>query len=339
MSLKTRLTERYDLQTPIVQAGMAFAGMTPPLGIAVSQAGAMGSIAGVGILPPEVVRMLVAETQAGTAKAFHVNFITPFTSDELIELMCELRPPAVSFHWGHPSPTWIEKLHSAGVDVWEQVGTVDAARAAAGDGVDLVIAQGSEAGGHSLGSVGALALTPAVVDAIGDTTLVLAAGGVTDGRGLAAALMLGADGVSIGTRFVASREAAVADEYKDRLVASNGQDTALTHVFGREQPDFNPMRVLRTGLVEQWENKVDQIAAGDAHHPEIGRMALFGQPTPIHRFSSLVPMQGSSGDFDEMALPAGQGIDLIRDCPPAAELVGRMTAQARAALTSRGGLE
>jgi len=331
-SLATPLTEKYGLSVPIVQAGMAFVGMTPPLGIAISEAGAMGSIAGVGILPPEAVRQLVEGVQAGTARAFHVNFITCYTGQDHIDLMCALRPRAVSFHWGHPTPAWIGQLHNAGVDVWEQVGSVADAQRAVADGVDLIVAQGSEAGGHNYGTAGTLALTPAIVDAVGDDAMVLAAGGISDGRGLAAALMLGADGAWIGTRFVATRESAVADEYKQRLVSAHAGDTVLTHVFGRHHPEFNPIRVLKNRVVEEWQDRVAEIPADNSSEPVIGQMDLLGQATPLHKFANLVPMQGAEGDFEEMPLLAGQGLAPITDIPAAATIVARMADEAREAL-------
>lgn len=330
--ISTRFTEKYGLAVPLTQAGMAFAGMTPPLGIAVSEAGAMGSIAGVGIIPPEGVQMLVAGVQAGTKKPFHVNFISIYTTQEHIDLMCEMRPAAVSFHWGHPDRGWIDQLHAAGVDVWEQVGSVEAAEQAVGDGIDLVVAQGSESGGHNYGTSGGMALTPAIVDAVGDKTLVLAAGGITDGRGLAAALMLGADGAWVGTRFVASQEASIAVEYKDRLVAAKTGGTQLTHVFGRHHPEFNPIRVLATDLVQEWNDRIDEIPVGDENNPHIGDMDLLGQPQPLHKFTNLVPMAGATGDFDQLPLLSGEGVGLIRDLPGAGEIVARMAAEAAEAL-------
>jgi enoyl-[acyl-carrier protein] reductase II len=335
-SISTRLTEKYGISYPIVQAGMAFAGMTPPLGIAVSEAGGMGSIAGVGIIPPEGVQMLVGGMNAGTSRPYHVNFITIFTSQAHIDLMCEMKPRAVSFHWGHPQKSWIDQMHEAGIDVWEQVGSVEAAIAAVADGIDLVIAQGSEAGGHNYGTAGTIALTPAVVDAVGDNALVLASGGIADGRGLAAALMLGADGAWIGTRFVATREAAVADEYKQRIVDCDTTGTQLTHVFGREHPDFNPIRVLSTPLVSEWSDRVDQIAVGAEHHPQIGEMDLLGQQVPLHRFTNMVPMQGATGSFDELPMLAGEGLGLIHDLPPAADVVARMATEAKKLLSKYG---
>lgn len=335
--LATRLTEKFGLSVPIVQAGMAFAGMTPPLGIAVSEAGAMGSIAGVGIIPPEGVKQLVGGVMAGTDKPFHVNFITCYTQDGHIDLMCEMRPKAVSFHWGHPSAEWIGRLHDAGVEVWEQVGSVEDAKSAVADGIDLVIAQGSEAGGHNYGTAGTVALTPAIVDAVGDRALVLAAGGIADGRGLAAALMLGADGVWVGTRFVATQESAVADEYKQRLVAAGSADTALSHIFGRHHPEFNPIRVLENRVVAEWNDRVADVPADNSGEPVVGQMDLLGQPTPLNKFTNMVPMAGATGDFEELPLLAGQGLDQIADVPSAADVVQRMAAEAIEALRTRPG--
>lgn len=331
-SLATRLTERYGLSAPIAQAGMAFAGMTPPICIAISQAGAIGSIAGVGIIPPEGVRELVRRVQAGTARPFHVNFITCYTTAAHIDVMCDLRPAAVSFHWGHPPQDWIDRLHSVGIDVWEQVGSVaDAERSVAG-GVDVIVAQGSEAGGHNYGTAGTIALTPAVVDAVGDKAIVLASGGIADGRGLAAALMLGADGAWIGTRFVATAESAVAEEYKQRLVTASTADTAITHLFGRHHPEFNPMRVLRNRVVAEWTDRVHDVPIELSSEPVVGRMDLFGEATELRKFGNLVPMAGATGDFEEFPLLAGQGIGLVHDVPTAAEIVGRMIREAEAAL-------
>jgi len=174
------------------------------------------------------------------------------------------------------------------------------------------------------------------VDAVGDKALVLAAGGIVDGRGLAAALMLGADGAWIGTRFVATSEAAVADEYKQRIVDCDTAGTELTHIFGREHPVFNPIRVLRTSLVTEWNDRVDEIAVGPEHHPKIGEMDLLGQQVPLHRFTNMVPMQGATGSFDELPMLAGEGLGLITDLPSAADVVARMAAEAEEQLKRFG---
>lgn len=332
--LQTKFTQKYDLDTPITQAGMAFAGMTPDLGIAVSNAGAMGSVAGVGILPPNAVRGLVSGMQTGTDKAFHVNFITIYCTDAHIDLMCQMKPRAVSFHWGDPGQDWIDRLHGAGVDVWEQVGSAEDAARAASRGVDVVIAQGAEAGGHNYGAAGSVVLIPAVKDAVAGRALVLGAGGIVDGRGIAAALMLGADGVWMGTRFVATTEAAAAQAYKDRIVASALGDTTLTHVFGREHPRFNPMRVLANPVSAAWEARVSDIPVDMSDQPPLGEMTLLGQKTPLFPHTNLVPMTDAVGDFDQLPLLAGEGAGLIADVPDAAELVARLTDQARGCLLS-----
>src|SRR5690349_13554762 len=202
MSLTTRFTQEYGLRTPIAQAGMAFVGSTPELAIAVCRAGGLGTL-GVGLMPAPVLTDTIKAIVAGTDGAFNVNFITLFTDQSHIDAVCAAGVPVASFHWGHPKRAWIDQLHSAGTRVFEQVGSVDDARRAVDDGVDVVVAQGREAGGHNYGSLPTFALVPLVVDAAAPA-LVLASGGIADGRGLAAALMLGADGAWVGTRLAAT---------------------------------------------------------------------------------------------------------------------------------------
>ena len=323
MELHTRFTEAYGLNTPIAQAGMAFVGMTPDLAVAVSNAGALGSL-GVGLLPAPVLTQVIAGIRAGTSGPFHVNFITVFTSQDQIDAVCEAAVAAVSFHWGHPPRAWIDQLHAAGIKVFEQIGSVAAAEQAVDDGVDVVVAQGLEAGGHNFATLPTFALVPLVVDAVAPT-LVLAAGGIADGRGLAAALMLGADGAWIGTRLVATDESMAHDEYKARLIAAHATDTVRTSLFGPETPDFNPMRVLRNRVV------AEAPASGD--RPVIGHTVLGGETVELLRFSDLVPMRGATtGDFDEMPLLAGQGVGMIDAVKSAASVIADLTAGAREAL-------
>jgi enoyl-[acyl-carrier protein] reductase II len=331
MTLQTRFTRAYGLSTPIAQAGMAFVGMTPACAIAVSNAGALGSL-GVGLMPAPQLVATIRATQAGTAAAFNVNFITGFTDQAQIDAVCAARVAVASFHWGHPARAWIDQLHAAGVRVFEQVGSVDAARWAVDDGVDVVVAQGLEAGGHNYASLPTFALVPLVVDAVAPA-LVLAAGGIADGRGLAAALMLGADGAWVGTRFVATTESEAHDGYKSRLVAAGGTDTVRTGMFGPEHPDFNPARVLRNRVVRQWQDREDQVPADTSGLPVIGETDLGGQLVQMHKFSYLVPMRDrTTGDLEEMALLAGQGVGLVTEVQPAATVVAEMTAQAQAVL-------
>jgi enoyl-[acyl-carrier protein] reductase II len=308
------------LRTPIAQAGMAFVSMTPELAVAVSNAGALGAL-GVGLLPAPVMTQVIAGIRAGTPGPFNVNFITGVTTDAQVDAACEAAVPVVSFHWGHPPQAWTDRLHTAGVRVFEQVGSVPAARRAAGDGVDVVVAQGLEAGGHNYATLPTFALVPLVVDAVAPT-MVLAAGGIADGRGLAAALMLGADGAWIGTRLVATDESGAHEEYKSRLVAADATATVRTSMFGPETPDFNPMRVLRNRVVDEAPDP-----AGE--RPVIGRANLGGQEVEIRRFANLVPMRGATtGDLDEMPLLAGQGVGLIDAVKSAGSVIGDITAQA-----------
>lgn len=326
-TLPTRFTRAYDVNHPIAQAGMAFVGMTPDLALAVCAAGGLGSI-GVGLMPAPALAATLAAVRAGTDRPFNVNFITGLTDATQLDVVLAEPVPVVSFHWGHPPRAWIDRLHEVGTRVWEQVGSVDAARRAADDGVDLVVAQGEEAGGHNYGGLPTAALVPLVVDAVAPS-LVLAAGGIADGRGLAAALMLGADGAWIGTRLVATLESAAHEQYKARLVTAQATDTVRTHVFGRETPDFNPMRVLRNRVVTEWNERVDQIPAGPAGRPVIGRFDLMGTQTELHRFSPFVPVRGATtGDLEEMPLLAGQGVGLIDAVEPAGEVIRRMVTDA-----------
>src|SRR6185295_220770 len=147
-TLHTRFTEAYDLTTPIAQAGMAFVGMTPDLAVAVSEAGGLGSVA-VGLMPPPALADLIAAVQALTSRPFNVNFITPLTTVDHIAVVCAAGVSVASFHWGHPPAAWISQLHASGTRVFEQVGSTVDARRAADDGVDVIVAQGLEAGGHN----------------------------------------------------------------------------------------------------------------------------------------------------------------------------------------------
>ncbi|HEX7239671.1 MAG TPA: nitronate monooxygenase [Longimicrobiaceae bacterium] len=332
--LRTRLTEAYDVEHPFVAAGMAFVGTPPDLAIAVCRAGGIGSLA-IGPLPPEAARSLIRAVRAETDRPLNVNFITRLATEEHLRVCVEERVPVVSFHWGHPPRSWIDLLHGAGVRVWEQVGSVEAARLAAGDGVDLLIAQGSEAGGHNFGTLPTFVLLPAVVDAVAPT-LVLAAGGISDGRQVAAALALGADGVWVGTRLVASEEAFAHPEYKRRLVEAEGTDARLTPIFGPEMPHFNPMRVLENRVVREYAGREDEVPPDTSGEPVIGSTVFMGQEVALRRFTSWVPVPTTTGDLEEMPLLAGQGVGAVGEVRPAGEIVREMVEDAAEILARLG---
>ena len=331
MELRTRFTDAYSLTTPIAQAGMAFVGALPELAVAVSNAGALGSL-GVGLMPVAAMVETIGAVRAGTTRPLNVNLITPFAKPEQIDAVCAAGVAVASFHWGHPPTSFIRQLHGAGVRVFEQVGSVDDAKRAVDDGVDVVVAQGLEAGGHNYATLPTYALLPIVLDSV-SPALVLASGGIADGRGLAAALMLGADGAWIGTRLAATAESAAHEGYKDRLVAARGTDTARTQVFGPETPQFNPTRVLRNRVVREWHDRADEVPRDTSGLEVIGHTTLNGEPVDMRKFSFLVPMRGlTTGDLEEMALLAGQGVGLVDSIEPAATVIETITAQARAVL-------
>lgn len=324
--LATRLTSHYGVKHPFVAAGMAFAGTTPDLAIAVCRAGGIGSI-GVGPLPAEAVRGLIRAVRAETDRPLNVNFITFLAREDQIQTCIDEHVPIVSFHWGPPPRAFVERLHAAGIKVWQQVGSVDDAKRAVDSGIDLIVAQGSEAGGHNYGTLPTFVLVPDIVETVAPT-LVLAAGGITNGRQVAAALALGADGVWVGTRLVASVEAFAHESYKQKLVEADGTDTRLTSLFGPEMAHFNPMRVIENKVMREFAGREHLAPKSSEHEPVIGTTSLLGQPRMLRRFSNFVPMPTTKGDLDEMPLLAGQGIGLIHDIKPAGEIVQEMMAEA-----------
>jgi enoyl-[acyl-carrier protein] reductase II len=325
--LRTRVTEEYGVLHPVVSAGMGFVASTPDLAIAVTNAGGIGSL-GVALIPPDATRQLIGAVKAATAgRPYNVNLITPYVMPEQVEACVEESVPIVSFHWGSPPQDMIERLHAAGCRVWEQVGSIEAARRAVERGADLVIAQGSEAGGHNFGSMPTLALVPAVVDAVAPVP-VLAAGGIADGRGLAAALVLGAEGAWIGTRFVATREANAHDEYKARIVGAAGTDTVRSSVLGPDMPGFNPYRVLRNRLTAAFGGREVELPRDLSDEPIIATMQMGPQRIPIHRFSNFIPTPDTEGDLSLMAMPAGEGVGLVRSVLGAAEVVEELVRRA-----------
>jgi NAD(P)H-dependent flavin oxidoreductase YrpB (nitropropane dioxygenase family) len=335
-SIPTRFTKRYNIRHPFTQAGMAFAGWSPQLACAVTRAGGIGSI-GAGLLPEEAVRGLVGAIQSVNPGLFNFNFLTNFDHDAQARACAEMGVPIVSFHWGHPSPAIIKVLLDAGCSVWEQVGNLEQAKRALGDGVEVIIAQGHEAGGHNYQGLsdtpqGTFALVPTMRDALGDDVLLLASGGIADGRGVAAALHLGADAVWVGTRLVASEEAASHPEHKRRVVAATGSDTVYCSIFGPDNPSFNPMRLLKNGVVKEWNNRLAEVPTDNSNSPVIGSTLMGGQEMILRKFSVLLPSPDTKGDWEEMPFLAGQGVGLVNDILPAEQIVDRMMAQAVAAM-------
>jgi len=333
--LQTRFTKSFGVRHPIASAGMAFIA-TAPLVKAVCAAGGFGVLGSAG-MPPEVLQSAIREIQKAGNSAFGVNIIPRFATAEHIAVCTAERVPAVVFYWDDPAQEWVSDLKSAKVRLAYQVGSVAEAKTKTDGGADLLIVQGSEAGGHNRSEAALFSLVPAVIDAIGGKLPILASGGVADGRGLAAALALGADGVSIGTRFLATPEAFAHDEYKKRVVAAALCDTARHNIFGPDFPDAT-VRGLRNAIVQEWEKR-DDPAPYKANPPEtqpiVGQAVVYGNTMPMPRFLGLPPTREFSGDFDQMSLLAGESVGLTNDIRPAGDLVTEIAAAAEAILNQK----
>lgn len=364
--LKTRICDLFEIEHPIVLAGMGGAS-TPELAAAVSNAGGLG-VLGAAACGPTRLRNWIRRTRELTDKPFGVDTLLPASvrrqqqlsdagerqldleahqafarsfmaenglelrdsaprsesgepdNDGLVlfsepffkaqmEVIIEERVPVYAAGLGNPGP-WMDRLKANGTKVMSVVGAVRHAVQVASSGIDVIVAQGHDAGGHN-SPVGTMALIPQVVDAMGDTP-VLAAGGIADGRGLAAALMLGAAGVWVGSAFLASREAGIHDFQKQALVDASEESTVITRsITGK------PCRVLRSSWTEAWNN-------GE----------LQPLPMPYQSMISDPVMNAAVQDERSDVYPgiAGQGIGMIKAVRPAAEILGDYVAGAREAL-------
>jgi nitronate monooxygenase len=316
MPFRTRLTQLLGIEHPILLAPMGSVS-GGALAAAVSAAGGLGLI-GLGYGDPEwLEREFVA---AGPAR-IGCGFITWSLArrPELLARTLAYRPAAVMLSFGDPAP-FAGSIKEAGAALICQVQTVAQALEALTAGADAIVAQGAEAGGHGA-TRATLPLVPAVVDALrarGSDVPVVAAGGIADGRGLAAALALGADGALIGTRFLASSESLAAPVAKARVVAAGEDATVRTRIFdlarGLDWPDGYTGRALVNRFAERWHGREgelqDELAAEQVRYAEAA----------VRR------------DFDTAAVFAGEDVDLIHDIRPAAEIVRDLSAEAEKAL-------
>ena len=349
MALRTALTELLDLEHPVIQAPMASAA-TPELVAAVSGAGGLGSL-GSAMLPPDELLAQAGAVRERTDRPFNVNFfcheppeldppevgrarerfavpygelglgeppepsVPPIAFDEArLEALLEIRPAVASFHFGLPAESALEAIREAGSRIISSATTVAEAEHLAERGVDAVIAQGAEAGGHrgsflvdgDDGPVGTLALVPQVVDAV--DVPVIAAGGIADGRGLAAALALGAGGAQIGTAFLACPETSIHPLHREALRSSPAEATRITRAFSGR-----PARALRNRATDE------------------GGQDPLPYPAQISLAVPLGAIAAERGSSDFLPMWAGQGAPLAREMP-AAELVAQLVADAERAL-------
>lgn len=323
--MDTSLTRMLGLEHPVVQAPIG--GLSNPrLAAAVSNAGGLGMIA-LTWADPDAVRATIRATRELTDRPFGINLILAWPQAERLAIVLEEGVRIVSFFWGDPEPH-LAAVHAAGARAMLTVGSAVEAARAVGAGVDIVVAQGWEAGGHVWGDVATLALVPAVVDAVPGTP-VIAAGGIADGRGLAAVLSLGASGAWMGTRFVASEEAGAHPEYLAMLRTAAETGTVHSSVFDIGWPDA-PHRTLRNRTTDDW------LAAGrpppGSRPGEGDTLANAGDGRPIVRYESASPGADLEGRVGELSLWAGQSAGLVHDVLPAAEIVRRVMRDAEAVL-------
>jgi nitronate monooxygenase len=318
--LHTRLCDLLGIEYPIISAPMA--GSTDAvLAAAVSAAGGLGMI-GASMNSPEWLREQIEQVRQRTDQPFGFGFVTSSPdTDVLMNVALEHRVPVIS-HAFADATEHIREAASLGLKTMVQVQTVAQARAAAQAGADVIAAQGMEAGGHG-GTVSAtLPLVPAVIDAVGGIPVV-AAGGIADGRGLAAILMLGADGVWMGTRFVASVESTGKEWDKQQIVQAGTDDFVQTRVFDilRDAPFPEEIaeRILRNQFTATWHGREDEVIARK------------------QELVSQLDAAAAAGDTTFARVLAGSSAGLVHGIEPAADIVRRIVAEAEAILSTRPG--
>jgi enoyl-[acyl-carrier protein] reductase II len=321
--MRTRLTDLLGIDHPVMLAGMGGVSYAP-LVTAVSEAGGFGCL-GASTMSNERMVAEIAAVRGATDKPFGVDLLTAMPGDLVGQVEQIIEGGATVFVAGLGVPGEVVELcHRHGVLVINMCGKVDHARRALDAGCDVVVAQGTEAGGHT-GLVATMPLVPQIVDAVGAHIPVVAAGGIFDGRGLAAALALGADGVWIGTRFIATPEARAVAGYKDALMRTKEDGTTISRAFSGKT-----MRVVRNEYTTFYEDHPAELSPFPA---QLGRSmgdGAFhlggGEDTP---------------DIDPAreCYPTGQGVGAIQTLMPAASVVAQIVAQAEQVVAGLGSLD
>jgi enoyl-[acyl-carrier protein] reductase II len=308
MNFRTPICDLFGIEYPIFLAGMGQVAYAEVCA-AVSEAGGYGTLGMVGSSPQQI-RAEMRKVKALTKKPFGVDLLQalPDQVEAAIDVIIEEGASAFIAGLGVPGPV-IGRCHAGGVKVVSMCGTVKHAQSAEAAGCDVVVAQGTEAGGHT-GRIAAMALVPQTVDAV--KIPVLAAGSIVDGRGFAAALALGAQGIWMGTRFIASTEARAASQFKQRILASTGAETIVTRCYSGK-----PMRVIGNAYVDEQER-----------HPEA--MKRFPEQLINSAMAGVMNyVDDAATDPEKTCMPAGQGIGAISDILPAGEIVARLVREAR----------
>ena len=328
--LTTSLCRKLGITKPILQAPIA---ASTKLAVAVSQAGGLG-ILPITWRPTDSLKKALPRMQAATKRPFGVNLVLSLMEAEQhanLDVALEAGVPVISTFWGDPAPL-VQRIHGAGALVMHTVGSADEARRVVDAGVDIVVAQGVEAGGHVWGKVATMVLTPAVVDAVPGTPVV-AAGGIADGRGLAAVLSLGAEAAWVGTRLLLAAENDAHPAYRQKVAEARETDTVLSEVFDGGW-ETAPHRCLDNETLRAW-HEAGEPAPGN--RPGEGEIVGHGADgTPIHRYSLENPDAGATGDVTAMALYAGQSAGLVRREASAADIIDGMVDDAAAILGRLG---
>jgi enoyl-[acyl-carrier protein] reductase II len=309
--MRTRLTDMLNIEHPIMLAGMGGVSYHR-LVAAVSEAGGIGTL-GASTMSAEELPVEMAMVRELTKKPFGVDLLTALPGQVERGIQSVIEGGASIFVAGLGVPREVvDLLHSKNILVGSMCGKVRHAVSAVASGVDFVVAQGTEAGGHT-GTIATMALVPQVVDAVGEKVPVVAAGGLYDGRGLAASLSLGADGVWIGTRFIATPEARAVKGYKETLIAIPEDGTIVSRSFTGKT-----CRVVRN----EWTNHFEE------HPEELKPFPAQAMASAQAGVNHLGAPDGTEVDVDKEFMPAGQGVGAITGLVPAAQLVEEMMAEA-----------
>lgn len=330
MSLPTiasRVSDLLGCRHPILCAGMGGPARSE-LAAAVCEAGGFGML-GMVRESPELIAAEIAETRRRTSRPFAVNLIPAGTRPELLRAELDValgaKVPALCFFWD-VRPDLIAEAKAAGCKVLYQVGWPEDAFAAEAAGADLIIAQGVEAGGHVRGTLPLAVLLGQLAGRL--KVPLVATGGIATGRGVAAALSLGADAVQCGTAFLVAEESFAHDYHKQRIVAAKAGDTVHTDLFAINWPPNSPVRVLRNSVVEAAGGKLW------GHHPdELPREVIaHDNGAPMHRYDTNSPLRTTTGDLEAMALYAGEGAAEIKAIRPARVILEELVRDAAEAL-------
>lgn len=314
---------------PIAQAPIGSA-TTPELAAAVSNAGGLGTLALSWRTMKEVAEV-VHTTSNLTRRPFAINLVLEWPQEERLRISLDAGVGIVSTFWGDPTPI-VRLAHRVGAVVIHAVGSAEEAREAANGGVDVIVVQGVEAGGHVRGREKLRPLLASVRSAVGAVP-VFAAGGIAAATDVDGLLADGADGVWVGTRFLCSDEAGVESAYRAAIIAAGADATVLTTLFNKGWEDA-PHRVLVNSTFRAWR------AAGE---PPIGTrpgetdvVATDPQGRAVERYSDVIPVAGSHGDLEALALYAGEGVRAIGAVSPAGDIVAELATNIRSRKTSRG---